>query len=66
MKPKEVETESNTKAGIVFNISSLSDRLQNLRDERKLTGLRYSLGLILLIIMQVKVGGENPPSGITG
>jgi predicted transposase YbfD/YdcC len=34
------------------------------RDKRKQRGLRYSLALILLIIMLAKACGENHPSGI--
>jgi predicted transposase YbfD/YdcC len=63
-KPKEVEVESNTQAGIVFDVGSLFARFQNLSDKRKRRGLRYSLALILVVIMLAKTCGENHPSGI--
>ena len=56
--------ESNTQAGIVFDVGSLFARFQNLSDKRKRRGLRYSLALILVIIMLAKTCGENHPSGI--
>jgi predicted transposase YbfD/YdcC len=63
-KPKEVEMESNTQAGILFDVDSLYARLQTLNDKRKRRGLRYTLVLILLIILLAKACGENHPSGI--
>jgi predicted transposase YbfD/YdcC len=56
--------ESNTQAGIVFDVGSLFARFQTLSDKRKRRGLRYTLVLILLIIMLAKTCGENHPSGI--
>jgi predicted transposase YbfD/YdcC len=63
-KPKEVAMESNTHAGNVFEVGSIYARFQTLSDKRKRKGLRYSLALILLIIMLAKACGENHPSGI--
>ena len=56
--------ESNTQAGLVFDVGSLFARFQTLSDTRKPRGLRYSLVLILLIILLAKTCGENHPSGI--
>lgn len=56
--------ESNTQAGIVFDVGSLFAQFQTLSDTRKRRGLRYSLVLILVIIMLAKTCGENHPSGI--
>ncbi len=56
--------ESNTQAGLVMDVGSLFARFQTLSDKRKCRGLRYSLALILAIIMLAKTCGENPPSGI--
>jgi predicted transposase YbfD/YdcC len=56
--------ESNTQAGNIFDIGSVYARFQGLSDKRKRRGLRYSLALILLIIMLAKACGENHPSGI--
>jgi predicted transposase YbfD/YdcC len=63
-KPKEVEMESNTQAGLVFDVGSLCAYFQTLSDTRERRGLRYRLVLILLIIMLAKACGENHPSGI--
>jgi hypothetical protein len=43
--------EPNTQAGIVFDVGSIFARFQTLSDKRKRRGLRYTLVLILLIIM---------------
>ncbi len=56
--------ESNTQAGLVFDVGSLYARFQTLSDKRKRRGVRYSLALILVIIMLAKTCGENHPSGI--
>jgi predicted transposase YbfD/YdcC len=63
-KPKEVEMESITQEGLVFDVGSLFGRFQELSDKRKRRGLRYTLVLILMIIMLAKTCGENHPSGI--
>jgi hypothetical protein len=62
-KPKEVEMESITQEGLVFDFGSLFGRFQGLSDKRKRRGLRYSLVLILMIILLAKTCGENHPSG---
>jgi hypothetical protein len=56
--------ESNTQAGLIFDVGSLFARFQSLSDKRKRRGLRYSLALILVVIMLAKTCGENHPSGI--
>ncbi|HTY22043.1 MAG TPA: ISAs1 family transposase [Desulfomonilaceae bacterium] len=56
--------ESNTQAGLVFDVGSLFARFQTLSDKRKPRGRRYSLALILLLILLAKTCGENHPSGI--
>jgi predicted transposase YbfD/YdcC len=56
--------ESNTQAGLVFDIGSLYAHFRTLSDKRKRRGVRYSLALILMIIMLAKICGENHPSGI--
>jgi predicted transposase YbfD/YdcC len=56
--------ESITQAGVIFDVDSLYARFQGLNDKRKRRGLRYSLVLILMIIMLAKTCGENHPSGI--
>ena len=56
--------ESNTQAGILFDVDSLYARLQILSDKRKRRGRRYTLVLILMIILLAKTCGESHPSGI--
>lgn len=63
-KPKEVEMESNTETGRIMDVSSLYVRMQTLSDKRKLRGRRYSLALILVLIILAKICGENHILGI--
>ena len=56
--------ESITQAGLVFDVGSLYGCFQELSDKRKRRGLRYSLVLILMIILLAKTCGENHPNGI--
>jgi predicted transposase YbfD/YdcC len=63
-EPKEVKMECNTGDGIVFDVGSLYAYFQTLSDKRKRRGIRYSLALILVIIMLAKTCGENHPRGI--
>jgi hypothetical protein len=63
-KPKEVEMESITQAGIVFDVGSLYAHFRTFTDCRKRKGLRYELGLILVLLVMAKICGEDRPSGI--
>jgi predicted transposase YbfD/YdcC len=56
--------ESNTQAGKVFDVGSLYAHFQSLSDTRKRRGVRYSLALVLLLILLAKLCGETHPSGI--
>ncbi len=56
--------ESNIQRGDWFDLGSLYAYLQTLKDSRKRRGRRYSLAMILLIILLAKVCGENHPCGI--
>ncbi len=56
--------ESTIPTGGLFDLGSLFAEFQKLKDTRKKRGRRYSLALILLIILLAKVCGENHPSGI--
>jgi predicted transposase YbfD/YdcC len=56
--------ESNTQTGLVIDMGSLYAYFQTLSDKRKRRGVRYSLALILVLIMLAKTCGENHPSGI--
>jgi len=43
--------ESNTQTGLVIDIGSLYAHFQTLSDKRKRRGVRYSLALILVLIL---------------
>jgi predicted transposase YbfD/YdcC len=49
---------------LVFDVGSLAARLASLTDKRGRRGIRYSLTVILLLIVLAKLGGEDRPSGI--
>jgi hypothetical protein len=61
---KEVEMESNTNPGIVVDFGSLFARFQALSDKRKPRGMRYSLAMVLTLVMMAKLCGENHFMGI--
>ena len=56
--------ESNTRTEEVYDIGSLYAHFQTLSDSRKPRGVRYSLALILLLMVLAKLCGESHPSGI--
>lgn len=56
--------ESNTDAGIVIDVGSLYARFQALSDNRKPRGMRYSLAMVLVLVMMAKMCGEYHFVGI--
>src|SRR5258706_15061406 len=56
--------ESNTGAGLVFDVGSLYARFEELKDKRKRRGVRYRLAVILGLVVMAKIWGENHPVGI--
>jgi predicted transposase YbfD/YdcC len=56
--------ESSTETGIVVDVGSLFNRIQNLPDLRKPRGKRYSLTTVLIIILLAKLCGEHHFLGI--
>src|SRR5258706_2384581 len=56
--------ESNTGAGLVFDVGSLYARFEELKDKRKRRGVRYRLAVILVLGVMAKICGENHPVGI--
>ena len=50
--------------GLVFDVHSLYAHLLQIADRRKQRGCRYTLALILLLIVLAKLGGEDKPKGI--
>jgi predicted transposase YbfD/YdcC len=61
---KEVEMESNTEAGRLFDLGSLYARFCELKDSRKARGKRYRLEMVLTVMVLAKLCGEDKPSGI--
>lgn len=49
---------------LVFDVGSLAAHLASLTDKRQRRGMRYSLTVILLLIVLAKLAGEDRPSGI--
>ena len=56
--------ESNTQTANVFDVGSIFAFFQTLSDTRKRRGVRYTLALILMLILLAKMCGESHPSGI--
>lgn len=50
--------------GYVFDVGSLYDRFQRLRDTRRARGKRFELALVLVLFVLAKLAGEDQPSGI--
>lgn len=50
--------------GLVFDVGSLWERFGRLRDQRKALGKRYSLALVLVLMILAKLCGEDTPLGI--
>jgi predicted transposase YbfD/YdcC len=59
-----VETLVLPDSGFAFEVGSLYDRLEALSDGRQARGKRYSLALLLLLIILAKLCGEDRPAGI--
>lgn len=57
--------ENNEREGFVFNIGELMAKFQQLTDSRKARGKRYSLPLLMTLILLAKLAGEDTPKGIT-
>lgn len=61
MDDSTVFTESE---GVFFDVDSLVQRLSTLADRREAKGKRYSLALVLLLVVLAKLSGEDTPYGI--
>ncbi len=61
MEDTTVETGTE---GFVFDVGSLWARLLDLPDQRQARGKRYSLALVLLLMILAKLCGEDTPYGI--
>jgi predicted transposase YbfD/YdcC len=58
-------TEINDDSGILLHIGFLHDHLAKIPDKRRARGKRYSLAILLLVIILAKLSGENTPTGIS-
>ena len=58
------ETLVLPESGFAFEVGSLYDRLEQLTDQRQARGKRYSLALLLLLLILAKLSGEDRPAGI--
>jgi predicted transposase YbfD/YdcC len=48
----------------LFAVGALGERLAAVTDRRRARGTRYPLGVVLLLMVLAKLGGEDRPSGI--
>lgn len=51
-------------AGTILDIGQLSEQLAQIPDKRKARGKRYTLAILLQVIIIAKLSGENTPTGI--
>jgi predicted transposase YbfD/YdcC len=56
-KGQEISAE-----GVVYDRGSIYDRLQSLTDLRKARGKRYSLTMVLMVVLLAKLSGANSPT----
>ena len=50
--------------GVIFEVKTLVEHLEQVPDERQARGKRYRLSLLLALIVLAKLAGEQKPSGI--
>lgn len=63
MNNTTIEIENNT--GTIFDLSNLYEQLDQVPDNRKARGKRYSLAILLLVVIIAKLSGEDTPTGIS-
>ena len=51
-------------AGTLLNLSQMYEQLAKIPDKRKARGKRYSLVILLLVIILAKLSGQDTPTGI--
>lgn len=61
---KAAEGLPHDEDGLVFDVHSLYAHLLPIADQRKRRGCRYTLALILVLIVLAKLAGEDKPKGI--
>jgi predicted transposase YbfD/YdcC len=50
--------------GVIFEVKTLVEHLEQVPDERQARGKRYQMSLLLTLIVLAKLAGEQKPSGI--
>ncbi len=50
-------------SGFVFELGNLYERFEQLTDQRDARGKRYSLPLLLTLLVLAKLAGEDHPQG---
>lgn len=63
-KEAQVEHSTSPSTPVLFDVRGLWRHLSALTDRRKRRGKRYSLPLVLLLVVLAKLSGEDRPSGI--
>ena len=63
MNDNTIEIKNDT--GTLLNISQLREQLAKIPDKRNARGKRYSLAVLLLVIILAKLSGENTPTCIS-
>ena len=63
MNDKIIEIKDDS--GVILNIGQLHEYLAKIPDKRKARGKRYSLAVLLLVIIFAKLSGENTLTGIS-
>ena len=58
---KDIILEAREIAGVVFDLGSLSERLNQLTDRRDNRGKVYSLGSLLSMILLARLAGADKP-----
>lgn len=57
-------TVPRSEDGCVFDVGSLYDHFEGLKDRRKARGKRYELALVLVLFVLAKLSGEDHPYGV--
>ena len=60
----DIILENSQEEGVIFDIGELMERLEQVSDQRKARGKRYSLPFLLTAILLAKLAGEDTPKGI--
>lgn len=59
-----ITIERGNEEGVIFDVSHLYHRLEQVADKRKARGIRYGLAFVLMVIILAKLSGEDKPTGM--